>query len=67
MPEDLQNKTTSQPAVVTVTSMDDVDDATYKAMLDILDDLTDHTHIFFDNYTTACNCNCNCNCTRGIV
>jgi len=44
-----------------------IDRATYKNMLDILDELTNHTHIFFDDYSTACNCNCNCNCTRGIL
>ena len=44
-----------------------IDRATYKDMLDILDQLTGHTHIFFDDYSTACNCNCNCNCTRGIL
>ena len=67
MAENLSTKTSTKPSAATVTSLDDVDDATYKAMLDILDDLTDHTHIFFDNYRTACNCNCNCACTRGIL
>jgi len=70
--EDLQDKIVSSPSVSDVVGgspaiAEEVDDATYQAMLDILDELTDHTHIFFDNYTTACNCNCNCNCTRGIV
>lgn len=32
-----------------------------------LDELLNHTHIFFDDYGTACNCNCNCNCTRGTL
>jgi hypothetical protein len=36
-----------------------------KEMLDVLEGLLNHTHIFFDDYGTACNCNCNCNCTRG--
>ncbi len=32
-----------------------------------LEELLNHTHIFFDDYGTACNCNCNCNCTRGTL
>lgn len=39
--------------------------ATYQQMLDILEDLTDHTHTVYDDYTA--NCNCNCNCSRGIL
>lgn len=38
---------------------------TYKQMLEVLDSLTDHTHLFYDDYSTNCNCNCNCACGRG--
>jgi len=75
--EDLSTKTTSEPVVSTKSGSggasgsrpvsEQIDAATYQAMLDILDDLVDHTHIFFDDYTTACNCNCICACTRGIL
>lgn len=41
--------------------------STYQQMLNILDELVTHTHVFYDDYTTACNCNCNCDCTRGIL
>ena len=68
---------TTEPSVPTKTGSggasgsrpvsEQIDRATYKNMLDILDELVDHTHIFFDDYSTACNCNCNCNCTRGIL
>jgi hypothetical protein len=34
-------------------------------MLNILDNLTDHTHIFYDDYTSVCNCACQCQCGRG--
>ncbi len=67
MAESLGNKSTSKPFVDDVTDPDDIDAATFRAMLDILDNLTNHTHIFYDDYSTACNCNCNCDCTRGIV
>lgn len=36
-------------------------------MLDILENLTDHTHIVYDDYSTACNCNCACACGRGSL
>ena len=65
--EDLSTKTTSEPLVATKAATNDIDADTFQSMLDILDDLVDHTHIFFDDYSTACNCNCNCNCTRGIL
>jgi len=34
-------------------------------MLDILENLTDHTHVIYDDYSTSCNCNCACACGRG--
>jgi hypothetical protein len=36
-------------------------------MINVLEDLLNHTHLFYDDYGTACNCNCNCNCTRGSL
>jgi hypothetical protein len=38
---------------------------TLRQMLTILDELTDHTHVVYDDYSTACQCNCACG--RGIV
>jgi hypothetical protein len=46
---------------------DDVDANSFTQMLNVLNELIDHTHIFYDDYSTACNCNCNCACTRGIL
>lgn len=64
----VEDTTTTQPAVTEVNPGDQVDDATYQQMLNILKDLTNHTHIFYDDYNTACNCNCNCTCCiRGMV
>lgn len=71
MAENVSDKTSGAPEVTPVipeTPGEKVDDATYQQMLNILADLTDHTHIFFDDYSTACNCNCNCTCcVRGMV
>lgn len=44
-----------------------VDASSFAQMLNVLNELVDHTHIFYDDYSTACNCNCNCACTRGIL
>jgi hypothetical protein len=46
---------------------DSIQASTFQQMLQILDDLTDHTHVVYDDYTTACNCNCPCPCGRGII
>lgn len=68
--ENLSNVNTTKPQTGNVNSGSVVDDNTYQQMLDILKDLTDHTHTFYDDYGTACQCNCQCNCTcctRGMV
>lgn len=45
----------------------DITPDTFLQMLQILDNLTDHTHVFYDDYSTNCNCNCNCACGRGSL
>ena len=65
--ENLSTVNTVAPAVSNKSPTDEIDDATFQQMLDVLDELVDHTHIFYDDYSTACNCNCNCACTRGIL
>lgn len=65
--EPLESKVTSAPAVTTVSSGGNIDDQTFQQMLAVLNELVSHTHIFYDDYSTACNCNCNCDCTRGII
>lgn len=42
---------------------------TVSQMANALQALLSHTHVFYDDYGTACNCNCNCNCqcTRGSL
>lgn len=65
--EPLADETTAAPAVPTVTTGDSVNAATFQDMLAVLNELVAHTHIFYDDYSTACNCNCNCACTRGIL
>lgn len=54
-------------AVAAKAAGDTITADTFKQMLDILDALTDHTHVFYDDYSTNCNCNCACACGRGTV
>lgn len=65
--EPLADENTAAPAATPVTSGNDVSAATFQEMLAVLNELVSHTHIFYDDYSTACNCNCNCACTRGIL
>jgi hypothetical protein len=67
MAENVTGTTTNAPAADGVSIGDSITTTTYSQMLNILEELTSHTHIFYDDYTTACNCNCDCNCTRGIL
>jgi hypothetical protein len=39
--------------------------STFQQMLQILDDLTDHTHTVYDDYTAVCECQCQCACACG--
>lgn len=56
-------KTTPTAAVVGKVSSDTIDAASFRQMVDILDNLRDHTHTFTDDYTS----NCQCNCSRGSL
>ena len=51
----------------TATTGDPITPQIFQEMLNVLDDLVNHTHIFYDDYGSACNCNCNCQCTRGSL
>jgi hypothetical protein len=60
-------KTTTEPVIATVTAGQEISATTFINMIDVLNELVAHTHVFFDDYSTACNCNCNCACSRGII
>lgn len=62
-----ETKVTFEPVIPSVTPGQDVSAATFINMIDVLNELVSHTHVFFDDYSTACNCNCNCACSRGII
>lgn len=56
---------TSGQDVTAKAAGDTISADTFQQMLNILDNLTDHTHVFYDDYSTACNCACQCQCGRG--
>jgi len=39
---------------------DEISADTFRQMLTILKDMRNHTHQYFDDYTTVCQCQCNC-------
>lgn len=51
--------------IVAKTDTDAITADTYRQMLDVLESLATHNHIFYDDYTTVCECQCQCQCSRG--
>lgn len=47
------------------TAGDPITADTFKQMLDVLESLQGHSHVFYDDYTTVCECQCQCQCSRG--
>ena len=50
-----------------VSAGDQINAATFTAMLDVLQAMVDHTHTYTDTWTDNCNCNCTCACGRGQI
>lgn len=44
---------------------DEISKDTFRQMLNILKEMRNHTHQYYDDYTTACECQCQCQ--RGTV
>ena len=51
----------------TVEVADPISANTFRQMLDVLESLATHNHIFYDDYTTVCECQCQCDCSRGTL
>lgn len=68
MAENVSSVGVTAPAVTsTATAGTEITPGIFQEMLAVLDELSQHTHIFYDDYGSACNCNCNCQCTRGSL
>ena len=63
--ENTTTKDTSAGTVTNKASGNTISADAYNQMVSILEELTDHTHVYYDDYSTACNCNCACN--RGTI
>lgn len=59
--------TTQAQAVPEKTAGETITADTYNSMLDVLENLATHNHIFYDDYTTVCECQCQCACSRGTL
>ena len=58
---------TNDDAVSAKAADDTVTADTFRQMLDVLELLASHNHIFYDDYNTVCECQCQCACSRGTV
>ena len=55
----------TNPAPAAVVAGGTINASTFQQMLQILDDLTDHSHTVYDDYTSVCQCQCQCACACG--
>jgi hypothetical protein len=55
--------TANNTAIATKTVGSTIDAASFRAMVNTLDALIQHSHTFTDDYTS----NCQCNCQRGSI
>ena len=63
-----QDKTSTSGTVQVKEKREKVEAETFKKMLDVLDELLNHDHLYTDDYGSACQCQCQCQCQcRGIL
>jgi hypothetical protein len=65
--ENTSTNTVDAEEVSTKSEGDTISADTFNDMLDVLEDLAGHNHIFYDDYTTVCECQCQCACSRGTL
>ena len=65
MAEDTGGPSKTPAAASSKASGDQIEAATFRQMLNILKDMRDHTHQYFDDYNTVCECQCQCQ--RGTI
>ena len=65
--ENTSTNTVAADAVDSKSAGDTISADTFRAMIDVLEDLAGHNHIFYDDYTTVCECQCQCACSRGTL
>ena len=65
--ENLSSYTLSNAGAANVSTSNTITTTTFTQMIDVLEALANHNHIFYDDYTTVCQCQCQCACNRGTV
>jgi hypothetical protein len=65
--ENTSTHNTNEEEVDAKSAGDTISADTFRAMIDVLEDLAGHNHIFYDDYTTVCECQCQCACSRGTL
>ena len=65
--ENLSSYTLSNTGAANVSTSNTITTTTFTQMVDVLEALANHNHIFYDDYTTVCQCQCQCACNRGTV
>jgi len=66
--ENTSTWTSTKPLVVERKNRDEITANTFLAMVDVLQELSSHSHIFYDDYSTVCQCQCQCGGGgRGVV
>ena len=65
--EKTSQNTTDAGEVASKNAGSEITADTFNDMLDVLEDLAGHNHIFYDDYTTVCECQCQCACSRGTL
>ena len=65
--ENTSTHNTGEEEVAAKSAGDTISADTFRAMIDVLEDLAGHNHIFYDDYTTVCECQCQCACSRGTL
>jgi len=65
----VENTSTTEvgTAVPAKAAGDNITADTYRQMLDVLEALASHNHIFYDDYNTVCECQCQFACSRGTL
>ena len=55
------------PSITSTATGDVIKASHFTEMISVLENLVNHSHIFYDDYTTVCECQCQCACNRGIL
>lgn len=68
MAENTSAWTSTKAAIGEKNTGDEITATTFIQMIEVLEELSSHSHIFYDDYSTVCQCQCQCGGGgRGVV